>query len=71
MEICFNSFLREELSINELQLAMDGEITSKQLVMYYLYRIVKYDQNGTKINSMLEINPEAIFIAEALDNERN
>ena len=71
MEITFNSFFREELSIKEIQEAMDsGEITSKQLVMYYLYRIAKYDQDGPIINSMLEINPEAIFIAEALDNER-
>ncbi len=71
MVICFKSFFREELSIHEIQVAMDnGEITSKELVMYYLYRIAKYDQNGPKINSMLEINPEAIFIAEGLDNER-
>jgi len=47
-----------------------GEITSKELTMYYLHRIAKYDQDGRKINSMLEINPEAIFIAEALDEER-
>ncbi|MCH7323382.1 amidase family protein [Solibacillus sp. MA9] len=71
MEITYKSFFREELSVKEIQEAMDnGEITSKELVMYYLYRIAKYDQDGPKINSMLEINSEAIFIAEALDNER-
>ena len=71
MEIVFNSIFREELSIKEIQEAMDnGEITSKELVMYYLYRIAKYDQDGPTFNSMLEINPEAIFTAEALDNER-
>ena len=47
-----------------------GKLTSKELVMYYLYRIAKYDQDGPKINSILEINPDAIFIAEALDYER-
>jgi len=47
-----------------------GEITSKELTMYYLHRIATYDQDGQRINSMLEINPEAIFIAEALDEER-
>ncbi len=47
-----------------------GQLTSKELVMYYLHRIAKYDQDGPKINSILEINPEAIFIAEALDHER-
>lgn len=71
MDIRFNSFLKEELTINDIQEAMSEEaITSKELVMYYLYRIAKYDQSGPTINSMLEINPEAIFIAEALDNER-
>ncbi|WP_274310122.1 amidase family protein [Solibacillus daqui] len=71
MEITFKSFFREELSVKEIQEGMaKGEITSKELVMYYLYRIAKYDQDGPKINSMLEINPDAIFIAEALDNER-
>lgn len=71
MEIKFKRFFREELSISEVQVAMDkNEITSKELVMYYLNRIAMYDQNGPNINSMLEINPEAIFIAEALDNER-
>ncbi|MFD3449976.1 amidase family protein [Microbacteriaceae bacterium 4G12] len=71
MEIRFNNFFKEELTINDIQVAMEnGEITSKELVMYYLYRIAKYDQDGPEINSVLEINPDAIFIAEALDYER-
>lgn len=71
MGIKFNNFLKEELTINGIQAAMEnGEVTSKELVMYYLHRIAKYDQDGPKINSILEINPDAIFIAEALDYER-
>ncbi|MGE7999764.1 amidase family protein [Lysinibacillus sp. NPDC093190] len=71
MGINFNSFLKEELSVIDIQTAMvHGDITSKELTMYYLHRIAKYDQDGQRINSMLEINPEAIFIAEALDEER-
>ena len=71
MEIKFNDFLKEELTINEIQVALEsGEITSKELIMYYLFRIAKYDQDGPKLNSILEINPDAIFIAEALDYER-
>ena len=71
MEIKFNDFFREELTIHAIQAAMeDGKVTSKELVMYYLHRIAKYDQDGPKINSILEINPDAIFIAEALDYER-
>lgn len=69
--IKFNEFCKEELTIIDIQNAMDkGIVTSKELVMYYLYRIAKYDQAGPKINSVLEINPDAIFIAEALDQER-
>ncbi|MDW7617991.1 amidase family protein [Peribacillus simplex] len=71
MGINFNEFFREELTINDIQKAMEkGEVSSKELVMYYLSRIAKYDQDGPKINSILEINPDAIFIAEALDYER-
>ncbi|MBK5501731.1 MULTISPECIES: amidase family protein [unclassified Peribacillus] len=71
MGINFNEFFREELPINDIQKAMgNGEVSSKELVMYYLSRIAKYDQDGPKINSILEINPDAIFIAEALDYER-
>lgn len=71
MEIKFNDFYKEELTIHQIQRAMEnGEITSKELIMFYLFRIAKYDQGGIKLNSILEINPEAIFIAEGLDQER-
>ncbi|PWW39982.1 amidase [Paenibacillus pabuli] len=61
----------EENTIFEIQVALEkGELCSRDLVLYYLYRIAQYDQNGPKINSVLEINPDAIFIAEALDAER-
>lgn len=71
MTIIFNKFCKEELTISDIQDAMEkGDLTSKELVMYYLYRIAKYDQDEPNINSVLEINPDAIFIAEALDHER-
>ncbi|GGG59432.1 amidase family protein [Paenibacillus radicis (ex Gao et al. 2016)] len=66
-----NNFNSEEATILELQAALDsGEVTSRELVMYYVYRIAMLDQSGPMINSILEINPDAIFIAEALDQER-
>lgn len=66
-----NHFDVEEASIYELQNAMEqGRLTSKELVFCYLSRIAKYDQDGPHINSIMEINPDAIFIAEALDIER-
>ncbi|SDN10360.1 amidase [Psychrobacillus sp. OK028] len=71
MTLRFNKFCTEELTIKEIQSGMEnGDITSKELVMYYLHRIAKYDQDGQNLNSILEINPDAIFIAEALDYER-
>ncbi|MEK4084154.1 amidase family protein [Psychrobacillus sp. FSL K6-1415] len=71
MTIIFNKFCKEELTISDIQDAMEkGDLTSKELVMYYLYRIAKYDQDEPNINSVLEINPDAIFIAEAMDHER-
>jgi amidase len=71
MEIQFNQYLNEELTVRELQELMEfGKVTSKELVMYYLYRMAEYDQAGSKLNSILEVNPDAIFIAEGLDHER-
>lgn len=61
----------DNATIVDLQSAMEkGLLSSRQLVLYYLSRIALYDQDGPQINAMLEINPDAIFIAEALDLER-
>lgn len=60
-----------EATVDQLQTAMEsGELSSKQLVLYYLERIAKFDKQGPKINSIIEVNPDAIHIAEALDVER-
>nr|WP_310500108.1 amidase family protein [Paenibacillus qinlingensis] len=54
--------------IQTLQLALERrEISSVDLVHYYRSRIEAY--NG-KINAVLELNPDAIEIAKALDRER-
>jgi len=48
----------EEASLLELQVAMEeGWLTSRALTMAYLSRIARYDQDGPRINSILEINP--------------
>jgi amidase len=66
-----NQFNIEEKTILELQKAMEKNmITSKELVIMYLERIANIDHAGHKLNSVLEINPDAIQIAEALDYER-
>jgi amidase len=61
-----------EATIDQMQEKMDnGELTSKELVLMYLNRISSFDQNGPKINSILEVNSDALHIAAALDAERN
>ncbi|PFA69223.1 amidase [Bacillus sp. AFS015802] len=71
MDLTFNELLNRELTIKDIQAAFEENvITSRELVMYYLDRIAKYDQSGPKLNAVLEINPDAIFIAEGLDHER-
>ncbi|HEY5902769.1 MAG TPA: amidase family protein, partial [Anaerolineales bacterium] len=61
----------EELGIAELQSKMQtGELTARQLAVLYLERIRSLDQAGPKVNSVIELNPEADSIAGALDAER-
>ncbi len=58
----------EEMTILQMQEAMKkGDITSKQLVEIYLQRIKQIDG---KLNSIIELNPDAVSIAEKLDQER-
>ena len=61
----------EEATIPQLQKSMEnGEWTSQKLVAYYLERIDKIDRRGPRINSIIELNPDALAIASALDEER-
>ncbi len=60
-----------EYDIESLQALMQsGELSSRQLVQYYLDRIGALDRNGPALNAIIEINPQAIEIAAALDAER-
>jgi len=61
----------EELTILEAQSRMaTGELTARQLAEMYLARIAEIDQAGPRLNSVIEINPDALEIADALDAER-
>ena len=65
------AFELEELTITQLQQAMaSGRFSSKSLVSKYLSHISDIDRDGPKLNSVLELNPEATAIAERLDDER-
>ena len=48
----------------------EGRMTSEGLVAAYLERIAAHDKQGARLNTILEINPDALFIARALDHER-
>jgi amidase len=61
----------EGLTILDLQTRMaHGELTARQLAEYYLDRIERIDRNGPRLNAVIELNPQALEIAEALDEER-
>lgn len=46
-----------------------GKYTSEQLVQLYLKRIDTIDKNGPQLNSVIEVNPDAVAIAVAMDKE--
>ncbi|HET6999839.1 MAG TPA: amidase family protein, partial [Puia sp.] len=61
----------EEITVSELQKKMqNGEETSVSITKAYLERIKEIDKAGPMLNSVIELNPESISIAEALDTER-
>ena len=62
----------EEISILKLQDAYEKkQVTCKEVVLYYLDRIAKIDKNEGGLNSIIEINPDALFIADKLDEMRS
>jgi amidase len=65
------SFEWDEATISQLRSAMlAGRLTAAALTRQYLGRIGEVDQRGPKLNSVIELNPDAVSIAEALDRER-
>src|SRR6266700_8031047 len=67
-----DSFVQlEEATIVELQAAMTaGQLSAQQLVVLYLEHIAAIDQHGPTLNSVIEINPDCLDTARALDQER-
>ena len=64
-------FELDELTVADLQKRMQsGQDTAKSLVQKYLARIERLDTRGPALHYMIEINPEALAVAEALDEER-
>src|SRR5215510_10315943 len=65
------AFELEELTIADLQQGMQsGKYSARSLVEKYVGRINDVDKAGPNLNSVIELNPDAEQIAEALDRER-
>jgi len=60
-----------EKTIVQLQgLMSQGKLSAVDLVEFYFDRISHLDQAGPRVNSIIELNPDARSIAQALDRER-
>lgn len=61
----------EEATLEQLSAQMaSGELTARALAQAYLDRIEAIDRGGPTLRSVIEINPDALEIAEAMDAER-
>ena len=64
------AFKLEEATIADVHRAMEaGELTCRSLVERYLKQIELYDDQGPSINAIIEINPYALEVADALDKK--
>jgi amidase len=66
-----DNFELNEATIDMLQQGMQsGKYTSRSITDMYLKRIAAIDRSGPKLNAVIEINPDALLIADAMDAER-
>ena len=64
-------FELEEITISELQDGMkSGKFTAHSIAENYVDRIDEIDKRGPAVNAVIELNPDALQIADALDAER-
>ena len=64
-------FELDESTVADLQAAMEsGERTARSITELYLERIAALDGQGPELRSVIETNPEALDIADQLDQER-
>jgi len=65
------SFEFDEATIAGLQERMaGGQLTARRLTEAYLARIAALDRQGPELRAVIETNPEALAVADALDAER-
>ncbi len=69
--IAGDNFELNEATISDLQAKMaSGKYSSEQLTKMYLQRIEDIDKKGHALNAVIELNPDALAIAQAMDAER-
>jgi amidase len=60
-----------ETSIADLQRQMSsGRMSARSIAELYLKRIRAIDREGPKLNAVIELNPDALAIADRMDRER-
>lgn len=65
------AFALDEASVADLQRRMSaGELTAHAIAQQYLDRIAAIDKAGPALNAVIELNPDALASADALDAER-
>src|SRR5580704_9471670 len=64
------SFDLEEATLADLEQGFASQkFTARSVAEWYLARIASFDKSGPKVNAVIELNPEALSIADALDRE--
>ena len=64
-------FQLEEATIADLQSAMvSGRRTARSITQLYLDRIAELDRKGPMLRHVIEVNPDALAMADSLDRER-
>ncbi|MDB5152097.1 MAG: amidase [Mucilaginibacter sp.] len=66
-----DQFELNEVTITILQQKMQArEYTSRSITELYLKRIATIDKAGPKLNAVIQLNPDALSMADAMDKER-
>ena len=64
-------FELEEITIGDLQAGLvSGRFTARSLAEAYLQRVADLDQQGAHVRAVIEVNPDALAVADTMDAER-
>jgi amidase len=66
-----DEFELSEVTVRTLQDGMEKErFTARSIAEMYITRIQEIDRDGPRLNSVVELNPDALAVADELDRER-